>query len=309
MSHDDGDAVLLALLEHLAGNGYRFVTPTPETHRRVVARESSTAADLRGAFGWNLPFDPALLPASLLESLAEAGHIDRGQGPCRSRVRVSSVGHSLFLHSAFPTDDPDSVFLGPDSYRFVRFLGTELAPAPEVERLVDIGAGAGVGAICAAAMVPRARLVLSDINWRALRLGRVNARHAGLEVELVEGSGLDGVDGPFDLAIANPPFMADAAQRTYRDGGGLHGAALSLDWALAASRRVSPGGRVLLYTGSAIADGEDRLEGALREQLPADCSLRYYEIDPDIFGEQLEEPGYEDVERIAAVGAVIERRR
>ena len=34
---------------------------------------------------------------------------------------------------------------------------------------------------------------------------------------------------------------------------------------------------------------------------------RYSEIDPDIFGEQLDEPGYEDVERIAAIGAVIVR--
>ena len=88
----------------------------------------------------------------------------------------------------------------------------------------------------------------------------------------------------------------------------MHGAALSLDWALAAAGRLAAGGRLLLYTGSAIVGGEDRLEAALRARLPAlGCTLRYAELDPDIFGEQLDEPGYEDVERIAAVGAVIVR--
>jgi hypothetical protein len=65
---------------------------------------------------------------------------------------------------------------------------------------------------------------------------------------------------------------------------------------------------MLLYTGSAIVAGEDRLAAALSEQLPAlGCALDYAEIDSDIFGDQLDEPGYEQVERIAAIGAVITR--
>jgi hypothetical protein len=55
-------------------------------------------------------------------------------------------------------------------------------------------------------------------------------------------------------------------------------------------------------------DGRDRLREALEERLPElDCSLRYTEIDPDIFGELLDQPGYETVERVAAVGAVISK--
>ena len=38
------------------------------------------------------------------------------------------------------------------------------------------------------------------------------------------------------------------------------------------------------------------------------ASMTYGEIDPDIFGEELEQPGYERVERIAAVGAVVEKQ-
>jgi hypothetical protein len=100
----------------------------------------------------------------------------------------------------------------------------------------------------------------------------------------------------------------DDSDRTYRDGGGMHGAALSLDWSLASARRLEPGGRMLLYTGAAIVDGRDRLRDELEQRLPGlGCSLRYREIDPDVFGEELEKPAYADVERIAAVGAVIEK--
>ena len=85
------------------------------------------------------------------------------------------------------------------------------------------------------------------------------------------------------------------------------GSRLSLDWAMEGAQRLAPGGRMLLYTGSAIVGGHDALREALERDLPRiGCTLRYREIDPDIFGEELERPAYAQVERIAAVGAVIE---
>jgi methylase of polypeptide subunit release factors len=127
-------------------------------------------------------------------------------------------------------------------------------------------------------------------------------------VELVEGEGIDAITGAVDLVIANPPYMIDESDRTYRDGGKMHGAALSLDWSLASARRLEPGGRMLLYTGVAIVDGRDALRDRLERELPElGCSLRYREIDPDVFGEDLVKPAYAEVERIAVVGAVIER--
>ena len=71
--------------------------------------------------------------------------------------------------------------------------------------------------------------------------------------------------------------------------------------------RLAPGGRLLLYTGSAIADGVDALYEMLRE-----CSKRravrfsYEEIDPDVFGEELESPPYDRADRIAVVAATME---
>ncbi|HEY0131556.1 MAG TPA: class I SAM-dependent methyltransferase, partial [Allosphingosinicella sp.] len=259
-------------------------------------------------FGWSLPFEPDLLPPPIRDALEQSGTPSSEGALCRSRVRVASVEDRLFLHSAYPTGAADSVFFGPDSYRYVRFLEAELPRLGPVRRLVDIGAGSGVGAIMAAGMLPGASLTATDINPLALRFARINARHAGVELETVETSGLEAVDGPVDMVIANPPFVADPARRLYRDGGDMHGARLSLDWSLAAARRIEPGGTILLYTGSAIVDGRDGLEEALRRQLPAlGCDVAYREIDPDIFGELLSEPGYEAVERIAAVGAVIRK--
>jgi methylase of polypeptide subunit release factors len=307
----EADASLRELLRHLAFLDYRFVTPTPWTHRLYLARERERRArDLRDMLGWNLPFTAESVDERVVALLRRADMLEKRDGLLRSKVRVSSLDGHLFLHSAFPTDGADAVFFGPDSYRFARFLRGELAGSGSVRHLVDIGAGAGAGAIACADLVPGARLTFLDTNPLALRFARINARHAGLEVATVRGSGLDALAEPFDLAIANPPFMADPAKRAYRDGGGMHGASLSLDWAGAAARRLAPGGRMLLYTASAIVAGEDRLEAALCAMLPAlGCTLRYQEIDPDIFGEQLAQPGYEEVERIAAIGAVIETCR
>ncbi|MEA3062003.1 MAG: hypothetical protein QOJ94_1784 [Sphingomonadales bacterium] len=303
----DPDSALLALLDGLAEAGYRFVPVTPETHRRRLARrQDPVARDFRDLFGWSLPFDPVLLPPPLRRALLASGEIERDGELWKSRVRVASLEDRLFLHSAYPTDAPDSVFFGPDSYRFVRFLQAELPRLVGVGHLVDVGAGSGVGAIMAAALLPGAKLTATDLNPLALRFARVNARHAGVALETVETSGLDAVEEPVDLVVANPPFVADPAGRLYRDGGAMRGARLSLDWALAAARRLEPGGTILLYTGSAITAGRDALREALEAALPAlGCALRYAEIDPDIFGELLDEPGYHEVERIAAVGAVI----
>jgi methylase of polypeptide subunit release factors len=310
MSRNVAEAPLLALLSRLRQLDYRFTAVTPATHARIVGRRGDApASDLRDIFGWNLPFSAASLPSDLLDLLVKAEAVEEVDGLLKSRFRVASIGTRLFLHSSFPTDAEDAVFFGPDTYRFVRMISAELPLLKGVRRLVDIGAGSGAGAIMAAAWWPEARITLTDVNAFALRLAAVNAKDAGVEVELVESSGLADVDGAVDVVLANPPYIMDENDRAYRNGGDMHGAQLSRDWALAAARRIDAGGRMLLYTGVAIVKGQDALRTSLREELPPlGCTLRYEEIDPDIFSEELEEPAYREVERIAAVGAVIEKR-
>jgi methylase of polypeptide subunit release factors len=303
------DQDLLQLLGALQARNYRFTAVTPETHKRVLAREEGREArTLRDVFGWNRPFSSSLLPADILDLLHRADAIEPVGGLLKSKLRVAAIEDALFLHSAYPTDDAHSVFFGPDTYRFVRLIRQALCGGPAYARLVDVGAGSGAGALMAETLMPGARVTMTDINPDALRLARVNAANLGIEIEQVEAPGLDGIEGAVDLVLANPPFVMDEADRAYRNGGGMHGAALSLDWTLAAAERLEPGGKMLLYTGVAIVEGEDALHAALLRELPdRSCTLDYSEIDPDIFGEELDGPLYAEVERIAAVAAIIER--
>jgi len=301
------EAASLRLLDWLDDHGYDFVTVTPESHRRVVARASMRKAkDLRGMFGWSLPFDEELAGPELFAILREGRLLQESAAGWKSKVRVSRVRGTLFLHSAFPTDRDDSVFLGPDTLRFIDFIEGQLREP--VGRLVDIGTGAGVGGIVAATTVRAGRVELADINRNALSHARVNAAHAGVEVATLESDGVAAIEPGFDLAISNPPFIFEEDAPAYRRGGGMHGAELSLEWTLAAAEKAAPGGRVLLYTGSAIVDGRDPLRDALEDALPErGCTLSWRELDPDIFGEELEKPAYQDVERIAAIGAIVQK--
>jgi len=174
--------------------------------------------------------------------------------------------------------------------------------------IADIGAGTGVGGIFAKCLAPQARLVLSDVNSGALELARVNAAFAGQDCALEIAGGVPADLGPFDLILANPPYIGGKPGKTYSDGGGALGAEVSLAWACAAIDSLKPGGRLLLYTGSAITRRGDALREALAKvSSGAGCEFRYEELDPDVFPSTLLHSAYWGVERIASVGAVIQR--
>jgi SAM-dependent methyltransferase len=301
---------LLQLLSLLRASDYSFITPTPATHGRVIARESrKVAASWRDVLGWSLPFTPDLLPREMLDVLLKAGAVvQKDSGLLAATLRVSSVRGALFLHSAYPTSGRDSVFLGPDSYRFADLIIARMKPLGPGARILDYGAGAGVGGIVAASALPGAKLTLADINPKALFLASINAEFAGLDYETKEASRPLDLEGEYDLIVTHPPFMMDREGRAYRDGGGLFGGQLSLDWTIESMARLRPGGQLILHTGVSIVDGEDVLLNALRERVPATgWRLDYHELDPDIFGDELEHRAYAEVERIAAVGMVLER--
>lgn len=299
----------LALLRSLEELSYDFVTITPESHRRILARSSmNEAKDLRGVFGWSLPFHDKLLPTHILHQMQDGGLVENSDVGLKSKVRVSRIRGDLFLHTSFPTDHDESVFLGPDSQRFADFVIRSIDRETECNRLVDIGTGAGVGGIVAAKALPGAQVELVDVNPTALSHARVNAAHAGISVCTYESDGLAAVLSGFDIAIANPPFIFEHGAPAYRNGGDMHGAQVARDWAFDAAGKLAHGGRIFLYSGSPIIDGCDPLRNALEDVLPElGCQLIWHELDPDIFGEELAKAHYKDVERIAAVGAIIRK--
>lgn len=305
---DEGQRIALhRLLDALRRRQFRFITVSPRTHAIVTARGRSGDDPLRDLLGWSLPVGRDEIDAELLNLLMAGGAlVEARNGAVGCRYRVSSEGQDLYLHSAYPTIAADSVFFGPDSYRFAACLRRKLDPDLDVGRLVEIGAGSGIGAITASRVYPRARVEFTDINPAALRLAAVNAASAGIEAVAIQTSGLDAAGGPYDLIVANPPYLVDPGERAYRHGGALHGAQMALDWAAAALGRLNPGRRFLLYGGAPVVRGDDLLRAGLAEVARrAGAGLDYEEIDPDVWGEELERPEYRDVERIAVACAVL----
>jgi methylase of polypeptide subunit release factors len=292
------ERALIALGRELRARGYEFVTVTPATHARAKTGDRRLASSLRDVFGWSHAFTKEALPAELFDLLEEAGALVESNGVFQSTLRVSSLGGELFFHSVYPTTHADAVFFGPDTYRFCAAIARVRHQA---KRVVDVGCGSGAGGIVAGRTAER--VVLADVNEKALTCARVNAALAGMaNVEILRSDVLDQVGGDIDLVIANPPYMRDDLGRTYRDGGGDHGEGLSLRILKDSLERLVPGGRLLLYTGAAVVDGQDVFLRAARPLLSrSGATFDYEEIDPDVFGEELDKPGYAAVERIAAV--------
>ncbi|MCI1040148.1 methyltransferase [Pseudomonas putida] len=309
----EADQALLQLGQRLRADGFRFTCVTPATHSRVNAREGSgQASSLRDVFGWSRPFAPGLLSKDELQLLERAQVLAPRGELLGSSVRWSTLEDLLLVHSAFPTEASDAVFFGPDSYRFAQVIHQHLQHNPmPVEHAVDIGCGSGVGALLIARAARHAQVSAVDINPLALRYATINAALAGVgNVSIASSDLLDGITGMFDLIVANPPYMLDRSARTYRHGGGALGAELSLRIVEEACERLTRHGTLLLYTGVAIVDGRDALLEAVRLRLAGpQWAWVYREIDPDVFGEQLAEPGYEQVERIAAVALTVTRHR
>ncbi|GGY34767.1 methyltransferase [Pseudoduganella albidiflava] len=299
---------LLELGRALQAAGYRFTTVTPATHSRVKGRSDHVwARDLADIFGWSRPFRAEALPAEMLALMVRAGIAQPHRDGWRSTLRASTLDGVLYFHSAYPTSEADAVFFGPDTYRFARALRAELAviaaTGRPVRRAADVGAGGGPGALTIARRCANAEVLALDINDRAMHLCRVNAQLAGLPNVAVQRSNLlSDVPGDFDLIVSNPPYLLDKSERAYRHGGGELGAGLSLALTKQAITRLAPGGSLLLYTGVAMLHNDDpflrRIEPLLAQ---AGMSWHYEEIDPDVFGEELDTPAYAEADRIAAV--------
>lgn len=249
----------------------------------------------------------------MLRCLEGAGYLAGSGDALRSLVRFSTLGEQLFVHSAFPTEDASAVFFGPDTYRFARAIDPVVASLPRASglRILDVGAGSGAGGLHAAHQLRglEPHVTLSDINAEALHFCAVNtALNDVSQVRTIESDLYKELPESFDLIVSNPPYLVDSLARSYRHGGGAFGSALSLRIVEEGLPRLALGGRLLLYTASAIVHGVDLFECDLR-RVVADqkFEVAYCEVDPDVFGEELDATPYDQADRIAVVTANILR--
>lgn len=76
------------------------------------------------------------------------------------------------------------------------------------ERVLDLGCGWGPLGIAAAKAAPQGRVLLTDVNRRAIVLAKANLRRNRIpNAEVRPGSGFDRLAGErFDLIVTNPPY-------------------------------------------------------------------------------------------------------
>lgn len=299
---------LLYLLAFLKQQDYQFTTITPLSHQRILNRKKNELykqRTLQDIFGWNLNFKKTDLDSALFALLQEHQLLQFQEDQYLSQVRVSSLDGELFIHSAFPTTQQDAVFFGPDTYRFVYHLKQYLATQPRpFKRVVEMCCGTSAAAISIARHFPDVNeMMVADLNPKALLYSQINISFAGLNhIHPVQSNLFSNLEGQFDLIFANPPYLIDPEQRQYRHGGNeLDGNELSFKIIKQGLQRLNSGGRLFLYTGATITRNGNRFLQYLQDLMQQHQNIHwsYEEIDPDIFGEELEQPAYQHVERIA----------
>jgi hypothetical protein len=310
---DARDQALLSLGRELQACHYHFTTVTPASHHRVNSRPDGKGKVLERIFGWSRPFRPIEVPSHIIALLEQAGELTPDGEFLRSSVRFSTLGGQLFVHSAFPTEAPDSVFFGPDTYRFARALRQAVADIPTGAPLtiIDIGCGSGAGGLSLAGLLGgrvSTDLIMADINPKALRYAGINASlNAISNARTVLSDLFSRINEGGNLIISNPPYLVDRAARAYRHGGGALGFDLALRIVDEGMDRLYAGGRLFLYTGVPVVDSVDQFLAAVSPRLEARaCRYAYEEIDPDVFGEELDSAPYDRVDRISVVGLTID---
>lgn len=208
--------------------------------------------------------------------------------------------------------EPVAYITGSREFWNLKFLVTPavLIPRPESEFIIeaalarlcdkgrawviaDVGTGSGCLAIALAHELPAARVTATDISPDALAVARENAKRLGVagRVTFVRTSLLDDAPGPFDLIVANPPYVPSSHSPTLspdvRDhepeqalyGHGDDGLDQARALLAQAPSRLTPTGVLLMEFGFSQAD-------AVRDALGQVPTLEPIEILRDLQGHE-----------------------
>jgi release factor glutamine methyltransferase len=83
-------------------------------------------------------------------------------------------------------------------------------PRLERPRVLDVGTGSGCLAVTLALEVPRSLVLATDLSIPAVEVAKANARRLGATVRFCAGDLATHLIGPFDLVVANLPYVTDA---------------------------------------------------------------------------------------------------
>ena len=105
---------------------------------------------------------------------------------------------------------PDVLIPRADSELLVE-LALNALPIDQACKLIDLGTGSGILAICLAAERPLAQIIASDLSSNALIIAKNNAeKHQITNIEFIQSHWLEQISQQyFDLIISNPPYIAE----------------------------------------------------------------------------------------------------
>ena len=154
----------------------------------------------------------------------------------------------------------------PDTETLVDWALEVLAPLA-APRVLDLGTGSGAIALALQHQRPDAQVTGVDASADALAVARANAAHLQLPVQFHQGSWMEGLAGPFDAVVSNPPYIAAAdphlSALQYEPLQALTSGTDGLDdlrtIAAQAPARLAPGGWLLLEHGWDQADAVQAL--------------------------------------------------
>jgi release factor glutamine methyltransferase len=133
----------------------------------------------------------------------------------------------------------------------------------ETPRVVDVGTGSGAIALAIAAEHPGAAVLGIDLSAEALEVAAENRRRNGLDarVTFARTDLLDGLAGPVDLVVSNPPYigegemhLADPEVRDWEPRLAVLGAGIAEQIAADARAVLRGDGAIALECGDGQAD-------------------------------------------------------
>jgi release factor glutamine methyltransferase len=217
--------------------------------------------------------------------------IETELGPLRDLVRRRSEGEPLqhllgtveFCGLTFLCDKR-ALIPRPETEQLVELLESRIENRES--RIVDVGTGSGVIALSLAAKFPEAKVFAVDISDTALALAGENATRLNLSrrVQFLWGRMLEGVEGAFDLIVANLPYISTGERKTLSREvlhdpeialfAGERGDELVRELIEQAPARLRPGGLLALEIG--VGQAETLLSALTEKNYRDICSKNDY---------------------------------
>jgi release factor glutamine methyltransferase len=178
---------------------------------------SDVSVDARVLAGFVLGWDAARL-LTHDDDAEPAGFAERYEALVERRARSEPVayitGEKEFWNLSFEVS-PAVLIPRPETETIVE-VALARFPYAAPFAAADVGTGSGCLAVALAKERPLAAVTATDISDDALQIARRNAVRHGVasKIRFIETDVLEGVEGRFDLIMANPPYVPESDRDT-----------------------------------------------------------------------------------------------